>query len=618
VKAASTRTRTRREGGATTSPPPVPLAHPAFLAAAAVAIAAILVTVSFRIFDYDLWEHLVVGKYLWTAHRIPTTQLWTWPTYGQPAIIPSWGFRILLWPFWSLGGEPGLFVWRWIAALATFGILFLAARRMGAEPLSALVVMLLAALTYRGRTMVRPETLALVLFAAQIAILEARRLGGPKRDAWLVAIAWVWINVHLSFYAGFVLLGLHTLGAAHAAWRRGARGAAIFAGDRGAVSLLRVALLALAVSFLNPFGWRAVFQPLELLLVGRHEVIYSTVDELRSLDWRLNWRNGLPLLMAGWPLLLVWRARRRGLDAFELLACLAFSAQALASQRFKAAYAVVAAPYVARDLGEWLGAMRRSPLALPLATRSGVAIVAMVVLGLPEWSLPQFPLGLDIDRRYFPVAACDFIEKEGIRGRAFNHFWYGGYMEWRFWPERDRLPFMDGHLESGTERDRWLYAFAQEDRDAWSDLDDERKFDFVLLSLKTPAGAALRGFIEGDSTWATVFIDDAAVVYARREGAMRAVAERRGYARLRTAPEGLDSLLSRCAADSALRREVGRECDRQVRESPYHSVACGLLAELALMDGRRDEARRQLERALEADPGATAARARLREIEAEP
>ncbi|MEO5617813.1 MAG: hypothetical protein ABIS67_08575, partial [Candidatus Eisenbacteria bacterium] len=115
---------------------PIALTHPAFLAAALVAAAALLISVSYRLFDFDLWEHLVVGKYLWTTGKIPTTQLWTWPTWGEPALIPSWLFRALLYPFWQFGEVPGLFAWRWLTVLATFGLLFLAARRMGAEPLT--------------------------------------------------------------------------------------------------------------------------------------------------------------------------------------------------------------------------------------------------------------------------------------------------------------------------------------------------------------------------------------------------------------------------------------------------------------------------------------------------
>ena len=33
-------------------------------------------------------------------------------------------------------------------------------------------------------------------------------------------------------------------------------------------------------------------------------------------------------------------------------------------------------------------------------------------------------------------AACDWIAAHGVRGRAFNQFFFGGYLLHRFWPER--------------------------------------------------------------------------------------------------------------------------------------------------------------------------------------
>src|SRR5215813_7413653 len=128
------------------TPPPT---HPLVLAVAAVAAVCLVVSVSFRIDDPDLWQHLTVGRAIWELHAVPQRQVWCWPTYGEPQVLPSWGFRALLWPFWTLGGTLGLFVWRWLTTLAAFGLAWAAARRMGARGLAPLVVIALGALLYR-------------------------------------------------------------------------------------------------------------------------------------------------------------------------------------------------------------------------------------------------------------------------------------------------------------------------------------------------------------------------------------------------------------------------------------------------------------------------------------
>src|SRR5262245_41448305 len=199
--------------------------------------------------------------------------MWSWPTFGAPEANSAWLFRTLLWPFWTLGGIPGLFVWRWLTTLAAFAFLLAAGRRMGARGFAPLVALVVCALIYRLRSQIRPETLVAVLMAIELLILEARRRGGRDRSLWLIPIAWIWANGHLSYYLGFRLLGVYLLEDALSGRRDKAR------------RLAGVALGAAALSFLNPFGWRALWQPFEFAL-HRSDLMYRTITELKPVDWR--------------------------------------------------------------------------------------------------------------------------------------------------------------------------------------------------------------------------------------------------------------------------------------------------------------------------------------------
>ena len=113
--------------------------------AASLVVAAVcaLAAVTTRIYDPDLWQHLLVGKVIWQTHAIPHTQLWTWPTHGAPDVLPSWLFRVLLWPFWNIGGLWGLYAWRWLTTFVAFGLAYLTARRMGATGVGPLLMICL-------------------------------------------------------------------------------------------------------------------------------------------------------------------------------------------------------------------------------------------------------------------------------------------------------------------------------------------------------------------------------------------------------------------------------------------------------------------------------------------
>jgi hypothetical protein len=586
------------------------------MAAALVAAACIAVSVSYRIYDPDLWQHLVVGKAIWQLHRVPTTQLWSWPTYGAPDVNWSWGFSALLWPVWERAGVWGLFAWRWVTALVAFGFLWGAARRMGARGFAPLVVMVVCSLVWRARSQVRPETLAAVLLAAELWILEARRQGGKDHTAWLVPLAWVWANVHNTWFLGFGVLGFHALDdlrrgrgrTARARARRpapGPRGASPRAaapqrGVSGATRLLWVGLAAVAISFANPFGWRALWQPFDFILHQRNEPIFKTIGEMGPVEWSIYWRKGLPLLMAGWPLLALRRARRRGPDWVELACCAAFTALALPAQRFIGLYAIVAAPYVSRNLDQWLP--RPAWLArAPRLARAGVTAVACVASGWAEWSRIEMPLGVGFQWNKYPVKACDYIEAHGIRGRGFNQFGFAGYQLYRFWPDRSRLPFIDIH-QAGTPAIRYAYAWVHQSDEAWNVLDKAYRFDYALLGRSGFQRTNLLDRLDPDSTWALLFEDDAMALFVRRGGPFAALARDSAYRELPAGAARLDPLGAACARDPALRARVEAELGRVIAASPFHAQALMLLSNLALSDSRYADARALLAQALAIDP----------------
>ena len=584
------------------SPPPaepVPLRHAAWLFAALVAAACVAISVSFEIYEKDFWQHLVVGRAIWERGHVPTTQLWTWPTHGAPDVNSSWGFRVLIWPLWSALGVWGLFLWRWVTALAAFGLAFAVARRLGARGFTTLVVIALCALTYRQRSHVRPETLAAVLLALQLWVLETRRQGGRDRAWLLVPIAWAWINTHISYHLGFLMIAVHLV---DGWWARG-RG-------RQAPStrhLLLSGVASLAISFVNPFGWRALWQPFDFFLHQRHEPIFQGIFELRPLDLGMNLMNLLPLVVFGWPLLALWRWRRQGFDLVEGLLLAVFLGLSFMSQRFLGFTMIVAVPYLARDLDAWVRARPWPAWTRPVAARAALAGVTCVGIGLVEWARDDLPLRIGIREREFPVAALDWVARHDVRGRAFNQFHNGGYLLWRFWPDSSRLPFMDIH-QAGTPRDRYAYAHAASNPEAWRELDARYRFDWVILRRVPYPGDQMVEILDADPAYAIAFMDDAGVLYLRRDGADSALARAHAYrwiaAGARRMAELNDSLRTSRSAVEGVRAEL----EREAAGSRWNALANTRLGALRLAEGDVAAARKHLDAALASDPRAPRAR----------
>jgi hypothetical protein len=546
---------------------------------------AIVISASYVLYDTDLWQHLAMGRAIWQVPGALHVNLWTWPNYGGPYFVSSWGFRALLWPLWSAGGVPALFAWRWLTTLAVFALLLATARTMGATGFSAILVMIWASVCYRLRTDIRPESLAAVLFALDLWLLERHRArvaaGGAPGQAvwWIAAIGCVWANVHISYYLGFVLLAFYL---ADAHWKQRA----------DARTLWLVALATAAASFVNPYCWTALRQPIDFALHWRNDPLMKTIAELQPLRWTDALWAGIPL----WPLLLLWRMTRRRLDLVELLGCALFTWLALASQRFLGNYLLLAAPFVARDLNELLATVRWTRLPVPARAIGCVAIG--FAFGSLDWMQVALPLGLRIDTLAAPVAACDFMDVHGVRGRGFQDTHFGGYLAWRFPRERGRLPFISTQAEYSPPADRAGYLAALASAEGWRALDDTRRFDYVLLERGQVGGDSLLDILDREPGWRMVFSDDAAEVLVRVESPLHAVADSFAY---RVIPAGRalrEQLVDACERDSALRRGTEGELGRMIASSPRHGSASHLRGFLVLQDGDLDGARRDLEDAV--------------------
>ena len=562
----------------------------------------VLLAVSQPINDPDTWQHLRVGQVIWQQHAVPHLNVWTWPTLGAPYDVPSWLFRALLWPFWQALGVPGLFLWRWVTALALVGLLYraaLGASRARGDGLIALAVILWGMLFWRHRWQCRPETLASLLLAAELWLLESRR-GRPAPASLLADRAWLlvpililWINTHLSYHLGLVVAGGFVL---DGLWRSNR-------GDRTAAPgrLAVITAGAFAACFFNPNGWRAVWQPFHFFLHERRDLVLRVVDELQPIDWSRNLWNGLALYLALMLALAVWRWRRVGFDAAQAIILAVMLPQALATNRFLGLFAVATLPTFARDLEEALAHAAPGGL-LRSARARALALTPVVALCLVDVARTVPPIGTAVHWVRLPVRACDFMVEHDVGGRGYNMFWHGGYLLWRFWPRPDRLPFMDIH-QTGTREDRDLQVLALDDSRAWSRLDRRYRFDWVMLPTRPTTTQNLLDHLDVDTTrWALVFADDAASLFLRREGRSAALANRFGYRAVRLGNLQYVALGRRALADPRMRARLGPELDRAVGASPWNSRALSLRATIALAERRWADARQDLVAALEVDP----------------
>jgi hypothetical protein len=291
------------------------------------------------------------------------------------------------------------------------------------------------------------------------------------------------------------------------------------------------------------------------------------------------------LLLAVTVVAAIWNARRA--DPAELLWVVTFAYLAVTTQRSAALFALVAAPVVARCLHQLLpvAAERAGRAAAPILL--GLLVVQLLLVGPAMRQAPGRP-GYGVDWGRFPEGACDFIAREDPQGEMFNHWRFGGYLGWRFFP--DRLVFVDGKHIPYVPFLRRLEEAQSGGPASWQALMSELDVGYALLSYDYAPQGVVYGTDERGAPilghrawsavwfhreeWALVYWDDAAMLFVRRDGPNAALVERFEYPLVN--PEDGDYLVEQVRKGLLDPLPLLQELHRRLNERPV-SARAGVL-----------------------------------------
>lgn len=347
-----------------------------------------------------------------TSFTVPNTVFVDHPWLGQ----------LLLRALYSLGGPAAMTLYSAGGGLVTALAVGLVAweysdRRPWATVLTAALVM--PVVVWR----LGPRPLLLFLIFLPIGMLLARRLARAEGRHWmayggaLVLLQAVWIHVHGSYV---VLPAVTCIALLERVRQVGLRGTLP---TLAVPALMGVLILVFAdlgdhvelignVALGDSTRYIAEMRPLQLT-----QLMPCFVDSILFLD--------ILLLLA--LVFSIRRGRVRLEDLGMLLLGLAFTSVA---HRFRAAWAILLIPIVARPAFEEAGSrvLRFAALLAALVTVPAVTIAN-------SSRRPELGFGMGIHRAAFPVDPVDFLERQKAQGNLLNFYDDGGYIASRLWPD---------------------------------------------------------------------------------------------------------------------------------------------------------------------------------------
>lgn len=459
--------------------------------------------------DNDLWWLLKAGEHMVTTRTFPTTDPFTWTAQGAPWVNHTWGFELLLYAVYAVGGVSGLIVLQVVFALGAFGVMYWTLRREAVPTAWALGLIGLAALATRGFWAPRPQIVTYLGLATLWAIVWEYRAGRSDRLAWLPFLTAVWVNLHGGFFIGLAVLGLATLGQlADRLFDRGEAAPPLPGWGRMAA----VWALCVGASVLNPYHLRALRFPLEVSAdrAAKDLIIEWSSPAFQNPELRM-FEGFLLFFLAAWSL-----ARRRPRLA-DVALLVAFVHLTLDATRNIPLFFILLTPLAGR-----LGADAWSQSRLWTREVSGLGrprvwmVACLVGLLAVAWFRPLVPhLAPTLMPRWgvarvFPVGAVDFLRRNPLPGPLFNDYGWGGYLIFHLFPQY--RVFIDGRIAIFPPNVREDFITINNARAGWQEALDRHRIEVVLVR----SGTALAALLREASGWEVAYQDAQAVVFHRR------------------------------------------------------------------------------------------------------
>lgn len=448
-----------------------------------------------RIPESDIWFHLRNAEELLSRKIFLTADLYTFTSAGDSLLNHEWLSELPFYFAFKALGPQGLYLVYLALLLLTFAGVYTLATKRGASPLNTTLLCLFGASL--GFYSFGPRMMHFGWVCLVVLQLTLERFTRTSRGLWILPPLFaIWINLHGSWVFGFMLLGIH-----FASSLLNFQSTKVLTGPWNRTQLKKIAAysaVSLAALFVNPYGYKLVWYPFDLLL--RQQANVKNVIEWQSVDFQTGFGKLAMLMLFG--ILAAFLFSKKPWELRDLLLISFALWTSLTHVRFLIFAAIVLVPIFAPRLHLFPNLKLDRPKAM-LTLGFGCLILIVTFVLLPSNSELQ-----DIIDKNYPGDAVAFLRDHGIKGRLLHLYDWGGYLEWH---AREIKTFADGRTDifvyNGVFED---YLQITSGRAPFETL-DKYKIDTVLFPPDTPFTYSL----DHSSAWKRIYTDPIASIYQR-------------------------------------------------------------------------------------------------------
>jgi hypothetical protein len=243
---------------------------------------------------------------------------------------------------------------------------------------------------------------------------------------------------------------------------------------------------------------------------------FAVVTEFQS----PNFHEPMSLVFAAGVIVLMMLGVRQGRSALgDALLAGVFTLQALVSTRQISMSALVLAPVLVLALCnrfQWARELPPSRLPGGFVIANWLLLAALVLSGVAYASRPQISkllqLGWEPKPSDMPVEGARFIEQNDLPGPVFNSQGWGGYLIYRWYP--NRRVFIDGRIDMYGPQIVHDYTQLVTLQANWREVLHKYGVRTVLI----PTDSALSSVLLSDGEWERIFQGDVEAVFVQKRG----------------------------------------------------------------------------------------------------
>ncbi len=449
-----------------------------------------------KVADPDLWWHLHNADYLIHHSSLPRSDMYSFTVPGYPWMNHEWLAELPYYFGWRVLGLSGIdAVTMAVLTLIFLGVLYLAYKECGNYKAAVLAS---SCAVFLGKFSIGPRTILFGYACLVVLLIVLQRLRQKGHaPLWLIPpLFCLWVNTHGSWFIGMIIFSMIVAGGlVRLKWGMIDSGPWTPSQRR---NLLLTWGASAAALFVNPYGARLVFYPLDLAF--RQRVNIEHVAEWISVNFHDTRGKFVIVLLVILLVSSLLRPRRWTLS--ELAVTLFVLYSGLTYVRFLFLLGIVIAPVLAKILN-FVPPYRRELDTPVLNTFAILLMIAGIVYFWPR----QAQLQRLVDEQY-PVQALAYLQAHPPSGPIVNYYLWGGYLNWK---DPNLKVFIDGRADifeySGVFQD-YLSLLGLEAPEL---ILDKYRARYVLFPRHEP----LTYFMERDPKWKMVYSDRLCVLLER-------------------------------------------------------------------------------------------------------